>query len=210
MPLVAVAVEHHAHGKTGAIHVFAQRAQIGGQLLRQHRHDAVGKVAGVAALIGFAIQRRSRRHIMRDVGNGDDDDMPALVLRIVIRAGPHRVVVIARILRIDGDERHVAQIGAAARIDGLSRFGLLDHFVREFRRNAVRMNGDHADRLGLAHAAEAFRDAGTRQAWRRGPRAARPAPARCWQRCRESRFSTTNSKRRLAVDRCDAAAGSVF
>ena len=48
--LVAVAVEHHAHDQAGAVLAFAQRAQIGGQLLRQHRHDAVGEIDGVAAL----------------------------------------------------------------------------------------------------------------------------------------------------------------
>ncbi len=56
---LAVAVEHHAHRKTGPVDALFQRAQIGGEMFRQHRYDAVGKVRGVAAL--SARHRRWRR-----------------------------------------------------------------------------------------------------------------------------------------------------
>jgi len=50
--------------------------------------------------------------------------------------------------RIDGHQRHGAQIGAAARVDRLGRLGLVDHCFGKFGGNAVIVNGDQADGLG--------------------------------------------------------------
>ena len=53
--LAAVGADHHAHRKCRAILLWAQRAQIVGDVLRQHRYDAIGKVDRIAALGGGAI-----------------------------------------------------------------------------------------------------------------------------------------------------------
>ena len=55
--LVAVRVEGDAHGDTGAVGAFDQRAEIAGQRLGQHRHDAVGEVGGIAAAARLAVER---------------------------------------------------------------------------------------------------------------------------------------------------------
>ena len=59
---------------------------------RQHRHDAVGEIDGVAALVRFAVERGARRHVMRDVGDGDDARCarPGCADRRRVRPTPHR------------------------------------------------------------------------------------------------------------------------
>ena len=55
--LVAVLVEDHAHGEAGPLLAPLQRAQVVGDALGQHRHDAVGEVDGVAAALRLAVER---------------------------------------------------------------------------------------------------------------------------------------------------------
>ena len=113
--LAAVGADHHPHGERGAILAGPQRAQIVGDALRQHRHDVVGKVDRVAADQRFAIERGAGPHVMRDVGDGDRQDEAAAIVRIGVRLGMHRVVVILGVGRIDGDERQRAPVLAARR-----------------------------------------------------------------------------------------------
>ena len=90
------------------------------KFLRQHRHHAVGEIGAVAALEGFPVQRRAGRDVMGDIGDGDQRDMTAGIGGIVIRPRPHRIVMVAGVGRIDGDQRDGAQIGAAARVHWLA------------------------------------------------------------------------------------------
>ena len=182
--LVAVRVEHHAHRQARPVHAFLQGAEIGGEFLRQHRHDAVGEIGAVAALQGFLVQRRARRHIMGDIGDGDEDDMAALVGRIVIRPRPHRIVMVARIFRIDGDEGNGAQIGAPMRIDGFGRLGFVQHALRKDGGNAMGVNGDQADGARAVHAADAFHHPHLGKARGLAADAARTAPIRYFSRRR--------------------------
>ena len=48
------------------------------------------------------------------IGDGDDDDVPAAIGRVGIGPRPYRVVVIARVLWIDGDEGNFPQVRARA------------------------------------------------------------------------------------------------
>ena len=80
--------------RAGAVLALAQRAEVVGDALRQHRHDAVGEIDRVAALQRLAVERRARPHIMGDVGDGDDDDEAAAVARVGVGLGVDRVVVI--------------------------------------------------------------------------------------------------------------------
>ena len=57
--LVAVAVEDHACNETGPLFAFLQRAQVVGNLLRQHRHDAIGEVDRVAPHLRLAVELRA-------------------------------------------------------------------------------------------------------------------------------------------------------
>ena len=146
--LAAIGADHHAHRQRRAVFVRPQRAQIVGNALRQHRHDAVGKINRIAALDRGAIERRARPHVIGDVGNGDADEMAAAIARVRIGHGVHGVIVVLGVGRIDGDERHLAPVLArvlrrmSRRPRGL-RFG--DDCAGENVRDAVGVDGDQAD-----------------------------------------------------------------
>ena len=172
--------------RQGAVHAFLQRAQIGGQLLpaasaRRGRGNRPScracRLRGPAPSPASrnARHRRWRRCTM----------WPPVIGGIVIGSGPHRVVVIARIFRIDGDERNGAQIGAACadRPAWRASASSID-FLRKLRRNAVRVNGDQADRSWACSCCRGARPRARAGSRRRGRRAARPAPVRCARRRR--------------------------
>ena len=58
----------------GRSDLLLQRAEVVGDALGQHRHDAVREVDGVAALQRLAVERGTRPHIGRDIGDRDGDD----------------------------------------------------------------------------------------------------------------------------------------
>ena len=89
--------------------------------------------------------------------------MTAGVLRIIVSASPHRIVMIARVFGIDRHERNLAQIGAPTWVDGFRGGGFIQRIAGEFRRNAVRMNGDKAHGPGRIHAAQPLHHACARQ-----------------------------------------------
>ena len=72
-----------------------------------------GKYTELPRVKSITVQRRARPHIKRDVGNRDMDDVAALVVRIGVGRGMHRVVMILGVGRIDGDERQFAPVLAA-------------------------------------------------------------------------------------------------
>ena len=113
--LAAVGADDHAHRERRAVLARAQRAEIVGDALRQHRHDPVGEIDRVAALQRLAVERRAGPHIGRDVGDRDRDDEAARVVGIVVRRGMDGVVVVLGVGRIDGDERQRAPVLAALR-----------------------------------------------------------------------------------------------
>ena len=118
LALAAVGADHHAHRDRGAVLARLERAQIVGDALRQHRHDAVGEVDGVAAQQRLAVERRARRDVMGDVGDGDVDDEAAGILGVGVGPRKDRVVVVLGVDRIDGDERHLAPVLAAVEVGG--------------------------------------------------------------------------------------------
>ena len=89
------------HGRSAAVD---QRAEVARQPVGQHRHHPVGKVGRVAAPPRLAVERRARPHVVRDVGDRHPDDVAARVRRIVVGLGEDRVVVVAGVGRVDGDE----------------------------------------------------------------------------------------------------------
>ena len=58
--LAAVGIDDHAHGDCRPVLVWTQRAEVVGDALRQHRHDAVGKIDGIAAHQRLAVERAVR------------------------------------------------------------------------------------------------------------------------------------------------------
>ena len=108
--LATVGAKDHAQCKRGPVLVWAQRAKVVGDALRQHRHDAVGEIDRVAALERFPVHRHAGLNVSGDVGDRDRDDEPARVLGIWIELGVDRVVVILSVGWIDRHERERAPI----------------------------------------------------------------------------------------------------
>ena len=152
--LLALAVEHHPHGHAGARLTLAQAAQSVGQAFGQHRFDPVGEVDAVGLLPRLPVQGRARPHIGGDVGNGDPDHPAAGVLGVLVRMGVDRVVVVAVVLGVNGDQRQVAQIGAGGEGGGLGRLGLGLRRRGKAHGNAVGMDGDQRGGAGLVLAAD--------------------------------------------------------
>ncbi len=138
--LVALGIQHHAHGKAGTGNAFVQGTEIARQSIRQHRHDAVGEIGGIAALAGLAVQRRPRRDVMRDIGDGDPDDMAAFVFGSFIGMCPDRIVMVAGIGGVDGDQRERSQIFALAKVRGRLGIRLCNNLIGEIIRDAMLVN----------------------------------------------------------------------
>src|SRR6185437_4280652 len=105
---VAIVVEPKMDGHASAIDARFQRTKLVRQRLGQHRYHAIGEVNRIAALLGLAIQRIVRSYVPGDIG--DRDDRVPTILLFGIALGPDRVVEIARIGAVDGNERDRAQI----------------------------------------------------------------------------------------------------
>ena len=108
----------------------------------------------------FLVERASWLHVGGDVGDGDHDHPAAFVLGIGVRFGPHRVVAVAGVHGIDGDEGQMPQILAAFQVGLFRRVSLAQHGFREGIGNAVGMNGDEARRPLILRIAEPVGDAG--------------------------------------------------
>ena len=163
--LATVGAKDHAQCKRGPVLVWAQRAKVVGDALRQHRHDAVGEIDRVAALERFPVHRHAGLNVSGDVGDRDRDDEPARVLGIWIELGVDRVVVILSVGWIDRHKRERAPILARrAQSNGPRVFRLFQGRCREDMGNMVHLERDEAHRaLGL-HRTYGLDDARGRQA----------------------------------------------
>ena len=92
---------------------------------------------------------------MRDIGDGDEEFVP-----IPIRLGIHRVVEVACISAVDGNQGDVAQIGAAAERGGAGGVGVRDGGGGKLGRDVVGVDANQGDRSRIPHRAEALDDAG--------------------------------------------------
>ena len=132
-----------------------QAAAAVGQFLGQHRHDAIRKVDRCCRACRAA----------RSSGAAGPHVPSATSAIATIRRRPsrlfpeHGVVEIARVLPVDGDQRNVAQVPPFPLPD---RLGLPAPRSRASSgnpdRNVVRVDGDQADRLRVAHFAEPLDD----------------------------------------------------
>ncbi|MNX95753.1 hypothetical protein D3C86_1280400 [compost metagenome] len=145
--LAAFLRKGHPHRKGRAVDAFLQRAEIVGDALRQHRHDAVGEIDGIATLQRLAVQRRTGPHIPGDIGNGDGDDDAVRIVGRRVGLGIDRIVMVLGVGRIDGYERQVAPVLAVRHAGRLGCIRLGKNVRGEDMRNAVGMDRDHRDRL---------------------------------------------------------------
>ena len=97
----------------------------------QHRHHAVGEVDGRAAEVGLLVERAPLAHVVGDVGDVDREPVAAVGAPF----DPHRVVVVARRLGVDGDREPAPEVRAPPRLRGThgerDALRLLLHLGRE-------------------------------------------------------------------------------
>ncbi len=144
--LVPLRIQPHPHGKAGAVHMLMQAAQITRKDIGQHRHHPVGEIGRIAAPSRLAVKRRAGGDIMGHIGNGDPDDVAAVIARLAVGFGIAGVIAVAGVNRVNGDQRQVAQIGAARQTHHLiGAVSLGNHGIGKLVGNAVLMNGNQAD-----------------------------------------------------------------
>ena len=160
-------------------------------------------------MIASRSRSESGPHVEGHVGDGDDRFEAAFVGGVFVGFGPDRVVVIARVGRVDGDERDFAQVDAA--FDGGRRraFGFVDDVGGELIGDAVGVDGDQADRLGFRHAADAFDDARARLA-HGAPGQGFAEDEFAVERAAGVAFGDHEVVARFLVDRFDAAVAAEF
>ena len=129
-----------------------QRADVGRQFLGQHRHHAVGEIDAVAARPRLAVELATGPDVEADVGDGDDRVPAALV--VVRRLGPDRVVMVARIGRIDGDDRQMRQVLALAQRLLGHTVRLVDRLLLELMPQPVLVDRDQAEAARRERVAE--------------------------------------------------------
>ena len=93
-------------------------------------------------------------HVPGDVGDGDQQPPAAGMVRVGL--GEHRVVEIACVLAVDGDQRHLAQVEAVAHRRRLGAFGLVERGLGELDRDVVGGDGDQAHGARVAHRPDAL------------------------------------------------------
>jgi hypothetical protein len=112
----AVGAEGDLDRDAASLLVRAEAAEIGRELLAEHRLHAAGDVDGEAALGRIAIERRAGRHVRRDVG-----DVHPGADAAVLPAQGERIVEVLRLFGIDGEREEVAQIDAIGLVLGRKR-----------------------------------------------------------------------------------------
>ena len=131
-----------------------QRAEVVGDTLGQHRHDAVREIDRIAALERFAVEGGAGTGHTRIRQRWRRRRSPRLDCRARGRVRHRRrLVMVLGVGRIDGDQRHARANpcgGSCPTGLGICR----PHAVRcggEDIGNAVGMDGDHRDRLFGGH-----------------------------------------------------------
>lgn len=106
MTHTALRVELDVDGKRQAILIGAQGTQVIRQALRQHGKHAIGKVHRRRAMAGLQVDMPVPGNIVRNVG-----DMHAQLIAALGRALERDgIVKVARINRVDGDDKTIAQV----------------------------------------------------------------------------------------------------
>ena len=108
----ALAADQHVADHAQAINLWVERTQAVAELLRQHRDDAARKVHAGGAVVGVHINRAACLHVMAHVSNGHQQ-APAFAAPHLGGLAVDRVIEVAGIFPVDGDERDVGEVHAA-------------------------------------------------------------------------------------------------
>src|SRR5215831_11181393 len=161
--LAAAGIDPQMDGQAWTVGAGLERAELVRQYLRQHRDDAVGEVDRVAAAQGLAVECRAGAYVPGDVGYRHDEMPATAISSVVIRLGPHRIVEVAGIAAVDGDQRDIAQIGSTRQGRRPCRLGFGNCRDWEFGRNVMACDGQQTYRAGVRGMSEPFDDAGSRK-----------------------------------------------
>ena len=149
---LAVGVQAHQDRQRETRHAGLQAAHVARQRLGQHRQHHVRQVHAVSAPQRLLVEQGARLDVVRDVG-----DVDAELEAVLVRLERERVVVVARVGRVDGRREHVAQVQppadrAARRNRRALRLQL--HFLGELQRQAQLERHHLAVPAGLVGAAQ--------------------------------------------------------
>ena len=139
--------DQHVADHRQPVFVGNQRAQAVGDFLRQHRDHPARKIDRGGTLIGVCVQRLTGLDVVADVGNRHQQAPAAengLAAAGLVRLAVHRVVEVARIFTVDGDQGYVAQIDATFQVHRTQLLGQLGGLRQGGRAEQVR-------HLELAH-----------------------------------------------------------
>ena len=140
----AFTVELDPSGFGQAVFVWIQATDAVGQRFGQHRDRPVGKVDAGGAGVGLLVQCRVRANVMGDVGDGDEKLVAAALAAYV-----DRVVEIAGVFAVDGDDGQIAQVFAPGDFCRADFEGGAHHFAVHFGWKARRQIEAEDDRLRL-------------------------------------------------------------
>ncbi len=167
--LLAVLADQHVAHHRQAVLFGIERAQAVGELFRQHRDDAAREVDRGGALVGVVIERLARLHVVAHVGDRHDQAPAAdrvLAAARLVGLAVDGVVEVARVLAVDGDERHVGEVDAALHVGGAHVVGQLGRLRQRLRREAIRhlvfSDGDLDLHPGIVDLAQHLGDAAHR------------------------------------------------
>ena len=136
----ALLVDFHVADEAQTINLRLQRTNAIAQNFRQHRHHKSRKIHRRRTQLRFIIECTSRRYVMRNIRDRDDETIATARQRFAI----NRIVKILRILTINRHQLHLAQINTIGNLCSRdldrNRFGFLNHRRRKFVRNVVTMN----------------------------------------------------------------------
>src|SRR6266436_2564622 len=162
-PLTTGGVDPQVDGEAGSVGAGFERAELVRQRLGQHRDDTVGEIDRVAAPHGFAVECRAGTYVPGDVGYRHDEMPATAISRVGIRLGPHRVVEVASLAAVDGDQRDIAQISSAGQGRRPCRLGFGNCRHREFGRDVMARDGQQTYHAGVRGMSEPFDDARSRK-----------------------------------------------
>ena len=159
----AVAAHAHVAHEAQPVDPGLERADAVGERLGQHRDHVAGEIHAGGAQLRLVVQRLLRAHVMRDVGNGHHQPEP-----VAVGLAVHGVVEVLGVLAVDGHQRQLAQVAAAAdlRVADINRDGgsLVQHLLREFERQPVAVDGGLHHQRRLEHVAQHRQHASDRRA----------------------------------------------
>jgi hypothetical protein len=139
--LLAVLADQHVAHHREAVLLRIERAQAVGQLLGQHRDHAAREVDRRRAFVGVVVERLARLHVVAHVGDGHDEAPAAhgvLAAARLVGLAVDGVVEVARVLAVDGDQRHVGEVDAALHVGGAHVVGQLGRLRQRLRREPIR------------------------------------------------------------------------